>query len=180
MEKLALDRQIQELPPHQRCHLGIARTLQTPKLFVSLKVRENVAISTYFGNPGKNHTSKKVDDALKYVGLGQSAETTVANLNLIGQKLTMIACALATQPKLLLLDEPMAGLNQKEIEQTTRLIKKINREKRMTIIIIEHFMKVLTELSSRLMILDSGKLVCSDSPENVVKDKRVIECYLGE
>lgn len=173
-------KEIQNIPTHERCHLGIARTLQTPKLFKSLNVRQNVAISGNFGKPGGASIDPIVDDTLEFVGVSRHSSTAVSALNLIDQKLTMIACCLATQPELLLLDEPMAGLSMNEIEQTTLLIKKINSERKITIIIIEHFMKVLADLSKRLMIIESGTLICNDCPANVLKNKKVIECYLGE
>ena len=92
----------------------------------------------------------------------------------------MIGAALATKPKILMLDEPMAGCNPMEIKDLMDLIGRINRELGITIIIIEHFMKVLTELTEVLMIIESGRMVCCDEPVKVVNDPRVIESYLGD
>jgi branched-chain amino acid transport system ATP-binding protein len=91
----------------------------------------------------------------------------------------MIGAALATKPKILMLDEPMAGCNPTEIKSLMDLIGKINRELGITIIIIEHFMKVLTELTENLLIIESGRMICCDEPVKVANDPRVIECYLG-
>ena len=92
----------------------------------------------------------------------------------------MIGASLATKPKVLMLDEPMAGCNATEIRSLMELIAKINQDLGITIIIIEHFMKVLTELTESLLIIESGRKVLQDEPAKVVKDPRVIECYLGD
>ena len=92
----------------------------------------------------------------------------------------MIGAALATKPKLLMLDEPMAGSNAREIKALMDLIRRINREIGITVVIIEHFMKVLTELTQKLLIIESGAKVCCDAPEVVTSDPRVIECYIGD
>jgi branched-chain amino acid transport system ATP-binding protein len=92
----------------------------------------------------------------------------------------MIGAALATKPKILMLDEPMAGCNATEIKSLMVLIQRINQELDITIIIIEHFMKVLTELTEKLLIIESGSMICCDDPELVVKNPKVVESYLGE
>ena len=91
----------------------------------------------------------------------------------------MIGAALATKPKILMLDEPMAGSNASEIKSLMDLIRRINRELGITVIIIEHFMKVLTDLTQRLLCIESGRMICCDTPEKVVNNPEVIECYLG-
>jgi branched-chain amino acid transport system ATP-binding protein len=101
-------------------------------------------------------------------------------LNLLGKKKLMIGAALATKPKILMLDEPMAGSNTQEIKNLMDLIRRINHELGITIIIIEHFMKVLTELTEKLLIIDSGKRICCDEPGKAANDPMVIECYLGD
>ena len=92
----------------------------------------------------------------------------------------MIAAALATKPKILMVDEPMAGLNGKEIMQMTNLIKRINQELKITVIIIEHFMKVLTELANPILVIQNGKEICTGTPEEITSNPEVIECYLGD
>jgi branched-chain amino acid transport system ATP-binding protein len=171
---------ISGLSPHRICHKGIARTFQIPQLFSSLPVRENIRAGAHFGALGSRDGKENMARIIDFVGLGGKEDTVAANLKLLDKKKTMIATALATKPKMLLLDEPIAGLSPTEIRQSVEMFKRINRELGLTIIIIEHFMKVLTELSQRLMILESGRKICIGAPVDVSKDKRVIECYLGD
>ena len=171
---------ISGLSPYKICHKGIARTFQIPQLFLSLSLLENVRAGAYFGNPGANHDEMEtIKEVLDFVGLTGKESTVAANLKLLDKKLAMIATALATRPKMLLLDEPIAGLNPTEIRQSIELFKRINQDLGVTILIIEHFMKVLTELSQRLMILENGAQICIGPPHEVTENERVIETYLG-
>jgi len=99
-------------------------------------------------------------------------------LNLLDKKKLMMGAALATKPKILMLDEPMGGCNAREIRQLMELITQINQELGISIIIIEHFMKVLTELTEKLLIIEAGAEICFDTPEKAVSNPKVIECYL--
>jgi branched-chain amino acid transport system ATP-binding protein len=171
---------ISGMTPYRICHKGIARTFQIPQLFLTLPLIENVRASAHFGNPGANHNEMEtIKEVLDFVGLAGKENTIAANLKLLDKKLAMIATALATKPKMLLLDEPIAGLNPTEIRQSIELFKRINQDLGVTILIIEHFMKVLTELSQRLMILENGAKICIGPPHEVTEDPRVIETYLG-
>lgn len=172
---------ISGLSAHKICHMGIARTFQIPQLFLSLPVYENVRAGAHFGAPGRGGDEKQsIEKVIDFVGLSGKENTVAANLKLLDKKRTMIATALATQPKLLLLDEPIAGLSPAEVREAMEMFKRINREMGLTVIIIEHFMKVLTELSKRLMILENGRMICLGAPVEVSKDQKVIECYLGD
>lgn len=171
---------INGLRAHRICHKGIARTFQIPQLFLTLPVYENVRVGAHFGSRLKDRVQRNIEEALAFTGLGDKRDALGANLNLWDKKMTMIAAALATRPRLLLLDEPIAGLNPNEVRLAVDMIKRINTELGLTVIIIEHFMKVLTELSQRLMILENGALICLGSPVEVAGDKKVIECYLGD
>ena len=171
---------ISGMSPYKICHKGIARTFQIPQLFLSLPLLENIKAGVYFGSPGAKHNEMKtIKEVLEFVGLKGKEKTIAANLKLLDKKLAMIATALATKPKMLLLDEPIAGLNPTEIRQSIDLFKRINQDLGVTILIIEHFMKVLTELSQRLMILENGTQICIGPPHEVTEDPRVIETYLG-
>jgi branched-chain amino acid transport system ATP-binding protein len=167
------------LRPHRVCQKGIARTFQIPRLFLTLPVIENIRVGAHFGKRRAQNEMETINEVIAFLGLRKRENTVAANLNLLDKKLTMLAAALATRPKLLLMDEPIAGLNPAETTQAMAMIEKINKELGLTVIIIEHFMKVLSELSNRLMILENGQKICIGSPPDVVEDKRVINAYLG-
>jgi len=165
---------------HRICRKGIARTFQIPQLFLTLSVYENIRVGAHFGSPEKDNEPGNIQSVLEFTELMGKRDAKAANLNLWDKKMTMIAAALATHPRLLLLDEPIAGLNPSEIRMMVDRIRRINTELGLTVIIIEHFMKVLTELSQRLMILENGALICLGEPVEVIGNKKVIECYLGD
>ena len=172
---------INGLSSHQICHRGVARTFQIPQLASSLSVHENIRAAAHFGAKlDRRKVSAKVSEIIEFTGLEQQEHAPCSNLKLLDKKLAMIAAALATGPKLLLLDEPIAGLNPTEILQAVEIFKKINNELSVAIIIIEHFMKVLRELSNRMLILENGQLICIGSPAETMSNQRVIECYLGD
>ncbi len=171
-------RDISGLPPHRIARIGIARTFQVPHTFPSLTVQKSIAVGSRFGNPEKYDPSIE-NDIIRFVDLEAQRDLPTGQLNLLGQKKLMIAAALATRPKLLMLDEPMAGSNATEIRQLMDLILAINRERGITIIIIEHFMKVLTELTEKLLIIETGSEIAFGNPEVVTSDPRVCEIYLG-
>ncbi len=170
---------ISKLGTHQICYKGIARTFQIPQSFLTLPVIENVRVGAHFGVPGHKDEQKNIKEAISLVGLNGREDIVAANLNLFDKKLTMMAAAMATQPKLLLVDEPIGGLSPTETQAFVSLIEKINKELGLTIIIIEHLMKVLTQLSNRMMIMEDGAKVTIGKPSDVMKDEKVIEIYLG-
>ncbi len=178
--KVTLEGQdISGLPPHRIARRGIARTFQVPEIFPSLTVEEAVHVGSRFGSKG-GVDFEHSDAIIDVVGLGDDRHLNTGSLNLLGKKKLMVGAALATKPKILMLDEPMAGSNTTEILSLMELIKKINKDLGVTIIIIEHFMKVLTDLAELLMIIESGTLVCCGKPAEVIKDERVIKSYLGD
>ena len=172
-------RNITGKPPYRIAKTGIARTFQIPQTFPSLSVQKSISVGSRFGAAG-GLDSGHVDEVIRFVDLEKERFQNTALLNLLGKKKLMIGAALATRPKILMLDEPMAGCNPMEIKDLMDLIGRINRELGITIIIIEHFMKVLTELTEVLMIIESGGMICCDEPIKVVNDPRVIESYLGD
>ena len=170
---------ISRLRPHQICRKGIARTFQVPNLFSTMTVLQNVKIGAHFGVEGPHDDQEITNEAINSVGLKGKENAIAATLNTLDLKRTMIAAALATKPKLLLLDEPMAGLAPMAIRQTVKLLQKISSELGVTLIIVEHRMRILMELCHRLMILNEGAKVCIGPPQEVLRDKRVSEIYLG-
>ena len=172
-------RDISGLPPYRIAKAGIARTFQIPQTFPSLSVQKGISVGSRFGAAGGLDPAH-VDEVIRFVDLEKERAQKTGLLNLLGKKKLMIGAALATMPKILMLDEPMAGCNASEIKSLMKLISRINQDLGITIIIIEHFMKVLTELTETLLIIESGRKILQDEPAKVVNDPRVIECYLGD
>lgn len=164
--------------PNKICHLGMTRTFQMPTLFSTLSILKAVMLGSHFGRP-EVRDDKYVLKMIDFVGLKGKEKAIPGQLDLFDKKLTMLAANLATQPKLLLLDEPIAGLSLPQIDKTVSLIRKIRDELNVTIMIIEHFMKVLTEISDRLMIIHNGEKICIGEPKLVVRDNQVIKVYTG-
>jgi branched-chain amino acid transport system ATP-binding protein len=172
-------RYITGMPPYRIAKAGIARTFQIPQTFPSLSVQKSISVGSRFGAAGGLDPAY-VDEVIRFVDLEQDRSQSTGLLTLLGKKKLMIGASLATKPKILMLDEPMAGCNATEIRSLMDLIAKINQELGITIIIIEHFMKVLTELTESLLIIESGRKILQGEPAKVVCDPGVIECYLGE
>ena len=172
-------RDISGMPPYRIAKAGIARTFQIPQTFPSLSVEKSISVGSRFGAAGGLDPAH-VDEVIRFVDLEEERMQRTGIINLLCKKKLMIGAALATKPKILMLDEPMAGCNATEIRSLMDLILKINQDLGITIIIIEHFMKVLTELTESLLIIESGRLICQGEPETVVNDPKVIECYLGD
>ena len=171
-------RDITGKPPYRIAKAGIARTFQIPQTFPSLSVQKSISVGSRFGAPGGLDPAH-VDEVIRFVDLEKERLQNTGLLNLLGKKKLMIGAALATKPKILMLDEPMAGCNPTEIRSLMDLIRKINQDLGITVVIIEHFMKVLTELTETLLIIESGRKICCDEPVKVVNNPKVIECYLG-
>ena len=175
------NKEITFLGPRQICHSGISRTYQLVRPFSSLTVYENVLVGIYFGKSGMKGAGSVEDEGvelLKLTGLFQKADTPAKNLTLVGRKQLEIARALATRPKVLLLDEAISGLNPAETETVMTLIRDI-RNRGITIIMIEHIMKAVMGLSDRILVLNFGELIAQGTPDQISKNKAVIEAYLG-
>ncbi len=170
---------ISGLPTHKIARLGISRTFQIPQIFESLTVEESVNLGCRFGNIGKYDPGYS-DEMMAFTSLEQERGSKTDVLNLLGKKRLMIAAAMATKPKILMVDEPMAGLNAFEIKEMTDLIKNINQEVGITVIIIEHFMKVLTELANPILVIENGTEICIGTPREITSNPQVIACYLGD
>jgi len=173
-------KRIDGLKPHQICKRGIARILQIPQLFLTLSVYDNIRVGAHFGNIGISDEENWINEVIELIGLDSRRDVLAANLKLFDKKLTMLAAAMATGPKLLLLDEPIGGLSPAEINAFISLIRRIQVEFGVSILIIEHLMKVLTSVSNRMIILCNGNVISEGTPQEVTNNKEVIEVYIGE
>jgi len=170
------------LKPYKICRMGVARTFQSVKIFANMPVLDNVVLGSFFGVSTGNSPADAVREAtelLEFVGLSQLKATPAKDLTLANQKRLEIAGALATKPELLLLDEIMAGLNSTEVAQAMELVSRI-RDKKITIIMIEHVMKAIMNMCERIMVLHHGEKIAEGTPKEVATSKKVIEVYLGE
>ena len=169
------------LAPHTIINRGIGRTFQIPRPFRRLSVFENVALAGYFGQ--NRHSRAKADDsaarALAMVGLPTDRGALVDGLGAAGLKKLELAKALATEPKLLLADESLGGLDETEMDQAADMLRKIRDELGITIIWVEHIMGVLMRVVDRVMVLDHGEKISEGLPHQVAHDPRVVEVYLG-
>jgi branched-chain amino acid transport system ATP-binding protein len=173
--------EITGLKPHQICKKGIARTFQLTKPFLRMSVLQNVMVGVLFGRTGVKKMRGAEEEALKIlelVGLSGKEYVPAKSLTTAERKRLEIARALATKPKLLLLDEVLAGLSLAEMIEVMELIREVNRSG-ITIFLTEHMVKVVTELSNRIIVLHHGVKVAEGKPEDVVKDERVIDVYMG-
>ena len=170
---------IHGLRPFQICHRGVARTFQIPILFPTITVYDNIRVGAHFGVLKGKNEKERINKIIDFVGLRGREKIVAEHVDLFDKRLTMLAAALATEPRLLLADEPIAGLSPREVRDSVALFQKINKELGITIIIIEHLMKVLVEVSHRLMIINNGEKICIGPPQEVTRNKEVIEVYLG-
>jgi len=170
---------IHGLRPFQVCHRGVARTFQIPILFPTITVYDNVRVGAHFGVLKGKNEKERINKVIDFVGLRDKENIVAEHVDLFDKRLTMLAAALATEPRLLLVDEPIAGLSPKEVRASVELFQRINKELGITIIVIEHLMKVLVEVSHRLMIINNGEKICTGPPREVTQNKEVIEVYLG-
>jgi branched-chain amino acid transport system ATP-binding protein len=175
---------IDGLKPARISRLGMTRTFQIVKPFPGMSVRENVVIGALFGKNGAARTTRsafqEADRWIEYVNLQDYRKASVDQINISFRKRMDLAKALAMEPDLLMLDEVMAGLNSKDIEEMMALVTRVNQELKTTLLVIEHVMKAVMSISHRVMVLHHGRKIADASPQEIVKDDRVIEAYLGE
>lgn len=160
---------------------GIARTYQSVRPFMNLSVLQNVLVGCWYGNSsvGSRHQAEaKAIEILKLVGLDDKLDLPAHQLNVMQRKWLEIARAMATQPKLLLLDEFMAGLNPSEVQATVQFIKQLKNYD-ITVIVVEHIIKAIMSCSDRIVVLTAGQKIAEGTPEEVVKNPEVIAAYLG-
>ena len=174
---------ISGLSPHRISQLGIGRTFQNVRAFRELTVYDHVMAGALAHELHYRPTAKQVEEVehiLKLAHLTEHREIQVKNLTLAAQRQIELATALATKPKMLLLDELMAGLTFVEIDQMLDLLRMINQEMGITLIVVEHVMKVIMTLCQRILVLSYGKIIAEGSPQEISSNKTVIEAYLGE
>jgi len=176
------EKRIADVPTHDVCHLGIARTFQVVKPFASLTVRENVAVGAMYGRLGAKRSGKdafsRTDELLDFVGLGRVTDRPASDLTIPDRKRLEVAKALALDPELLLLDEVMAGLNHTEVDEALHLLREVN-QRGVTLIVVEHLMKAIMSISKHVIVLAEGKKIAEGSPLEVTSSPVVIEAYLG-
>lgn len=165
--------------PYQMAKKGIGRTFQVVKPFPGLTVLENVVIAALCKHPRRADAEAHAWKILEFTGLSDRAEQSAASLTLPGRKRLEISKALALDPQLLLLDEVVAGLNPTEADQTIQLILKI-RDRGISILIVEHIMRVIMNISDNLVVLNFGSMIATGKPADIVKNEQVIQAYLGK
>jgi branched-chain amino acid transport system ATP-binding protein len=177
---------ITRLAPHEICHRGVARLFQLNASFDGLTVLENVLVGAYFGQQSRLLPGLRIDNAsrrhaldlLDLVGLADKAHQPMRLATILDRKLVMLAGALATKPKLLLMDEPVGGLTPKEIDHVAKVVRQLPQLD-VTVLLIEHVMRFLTELSDRVLIMHHGERLFEGAPDQLAHDPTVVSVYLG-
>jgi branched-chain amino acid transport system ATP-binding protein len=170
------------LPPHRRCRLGIARSFQLPRPFATMTVRENVAVPlqfvTYRSSPQTSEVAREAGEILDRAGLSDKADLPAGELTQIDLRKLELARAMAIRPRLLLLDEVMAGLSPVEVDQVLGILDGLKKQS-VTVVMIEHIMRAIMRFSDRVLCLDAGRIVADAPPEDIVQDNDVQRIYLG-
>jgi branched-chain amino acid transport system ATP-binding protein len=175
-------RRIDGQPAYAAARMGIARTFQIVRPFGGLRVIDNLMVAALYGHARERSRSVAEDRAreiLDEVGLARDATRLAQTLTLAGRKRLEVARALATTPRLLLLDEVLAGLTASEVVEALDLIRAIHRRRNLTLVVIEHVMRALTQLCNRIVVLHHGEKITEGSPAEILADQRVIDSYLG-
>ncbi len=168
------------LRPDQICRAGIGRTFQVVKPFPGLSVLDNVVVGALNAAPNVAEARREAMRVLELLHLADKARHPAASLTLPERKRVEVARAMATKPRLLLLDEVMAGLRPTEVDEMVAVFRRVNQETGLTILLIEHVMRAVMALAQRIVVLHHGEKICEGAPQEVVRDPAVLECYLGE
>lgn len=178
-----MGKEITHLKPNQRCKIGIARTYQLIKPYLNQTVLQNVLVGILFGRREKSDLNVSIKEALnilKFLNLEDKCDEHVEHLSILDRKKVEIARALAVKPRLLLLDEPMSGLNPTEVDHFSKIILQVKEKYQSTIFIIEHVLRAIMRLAQRVIVISYGEKICEGTPEHVCADKEVLRAYLGE
>lgn len=182
-EILFKENRIDKMRQYQICRMGIARTFQNAKPFLALTTLQNVISGLLFGSENVSHINsakKEAMETLEFVGLAEKADILAESLTIGDIRRLEIARAIAGKPEMILFDEVLAGLTVQEIEIALRFINKLKEEKGMTILLVEHDLRVVMNISDAVSVIHLGKIICSGEPEQVANNRNVIECYMGE
>ena len=171
-------RAITGLAPHRVCAAGMVRTFQITQPFAGISVRENIMVGAYFRTADRRLAAREAEAVAAMVGMADQLDRRGADLTVAGRKRLELARALATGPRLLLLDEVMAGLNPTEIVEIVAVIKEI-RAAGITILLIEHVMQAVTSLAERVYVLNQGRMIAEGTPAAIAENPQVVEAYLG-
>ncbi len=171
---------ITPLKDFQIARLGLARTFQVYGASGDLNVLENIMIGAFLKTASRKKALDHSLEVMAFMGIEAQAKDLMTEIPVAAQKRVTLATALATRPKMILLDEVAAGLNSSEIEELISLLKKINRERKVTLLLTEHVMELVMRLSKRVVVLESGRKIAEGDPQEVIQDEEVIRAYLGE
>jgi branched-chain amino acid transport system ATP-binding protein len=175
-----MNEDISRLPPYRICARGVTKTSQIVQSFPDMTTIENVSIGVMFAKKQEGNSHDKAIELLDFVGLSPAKFNVLAkNLNVVELRRVQLARALATQPRLLLLDELLTGLTPKECDEAIALVRLINKQG-LTILMVEHVMKVIMGLCEQVTVLHHGEKICEGTPDKVCSDKNVIDVYLGK
>ena len=177
--KVSLEgRDITGLSPHAICRLGMTRTFQIVQPFAAQTVRENIAVGAHLHHRGRREAIAAAEDVARRVGLHAQLDKPASSLTIAGRKRLELARALATRPRLLLLDEVLAGLNPQEINEVLPVVRAI-RDAGVTVLMIEHVMQAVMNLCEHVWVLSNGRLIAQGTPREIAAHPQVIEAYLG-
>jgi branched-chain amino acid transport system ATP-binding protein len=174
----AFGKEVAGMKPHDVCALGMVRTFQVAKPFGAMTVLDNVMTGAFLRDRHVATAREKALEAIEFTGLAAKEKTAAKDLTTIDQRRLEMARALATQPRILLLDEVMAGLNPSEIDQAVALVKKLS-SRGLTIVIVEHVMRAIMAVARHIVVLDHGQKIAEGAPKEIVENPEVIRAYLG-